>query len=1053
MSAGAQAHSGKRRLLFLLFCLSGACGLVYELVWMRRLALIFGSTTLAISTVLAAFMGGLALGSWWLGRYADRRPREALKLYGRLEIAIGLLALAIPLLFRGAEAIYLALYPHLEGAPWIFFLLQFFLVTAVIVVPTTLMGGTLPLMARFFVARLRELGGRVGALYAANTFGAAGGAALATYVLLPKAGISATEMAAAAVNLSVGGVAILLQRSLPAPALLEPQEPAAAEGEGRLPVPREARVLLFGIALSGFAAMVLEVVWSRTLGMVLGSSVYAFGMMLLVFLAGLSLGSALFARLSRKPRRAVWTFALAQTGIAAAGLLAVLLIPRLPALFLRLFPLARESFLLLQLAHLLVAAALLLPAAVLFGMAYPAVIAASTDSLRTVGRGVGRVTAWNTAGTVAGAFLGGFVLIPGLGLRAALFTAAAASAAAATAALWVFALPRRRFLTAAAAALLALVLLLPPWPREILASGAGFFAPIYRSVEGWRAATREMEILFYKDGINTTLSVDRDANNYRFYRSNGKTDASTHPIDMAVQIFIGELPMLLHPDPKDVFVLGLGTGVSAAEVARYPVRSIDIVDIEPAGREAARFFEPENRRVLEDPRVAYINADGRNALLGRRKTYDVIISDPSDVWVAGMGNLFTKEFYEIARSRLRPGGVICQWWHTHALQPEHMKLIIATFRSVFPHASYWRPNLGDVIMVGTREPLAWDYERVKTRYETAPGLAEDLQALGLWHPLSIFAAFVLEGRDLDRLVAGVRGVHTDDHPVIEFQTPRALYADTPLANETVVQALQTQFYPPMTSFDRGRDVDARATYLLGFGHASLNRFDSAIRLMEESVRLDPSEPKYWIGLGNQYRGKGLVARAMEAYRRVLAASPGEPEATLDLAAMLRDAGDDAGAEEILNAALRKAPGDPALLAGTAGLWIDTGRSAEALPPLLEAVERNPGNGELRRLAGRALAAAGRTPEALAHLRQAVALAGNDAEALRSAAEALLEAGAPEEAGAAFERAAALDPANVEGLVGLARAALLRGDLAAAREARDRAKRLDPDNPAVLALSW
>ena len=917
MNGGKAAAPARTGWLLLLFTVSGACGLVYEIVWMRRLALVFGSTTLAVSTVLAAFMGGLALGSLRFGRVADRDPVRALRVYGRLEIAIGILAVAVPVLLKAASAVYLGLEPALEGSPFLFFALQFVLAAGVLVLPTTLMGGTLPLLSRYAVASFSDVARRVGALYAANTLGAAAGVGLATYALLPDLGISAAERLAAAANLAVGGIALRLARSSEAPGReAEPAEAPAPEPAA----PSGFRVLLWGAAASGLCAMVFEVAWSRTLAMVLGSSVYAFGMMLAIFLAGLSIGSAAFAR-TRLARAPVESFAAAQAGIAAAGLSGIYLVGQLPAGVVALHPLARESFFLQELVQLLMTVPLVLPAAILFGVAYPAVIAATTPSVGGVGRGVARVTVWNTAGTVAGAFLGGFVLVPRLGLRAAILFAAAASAAAALGALAASRRPARRPLLAAglAIALLAAVFA-PAWPRKELATGVGFFAGNYKTAADWRAAARALDLLFYKDGVSTTLSVDREEG-HLYYRSNGKTDASTHPADMAVQVLIGQIGMMLHPDPKDVFVLGLGTGVSAAAVARHLVRSIDIVDIEPSGLDAAKFFEAENRKVLADPRVRYIAADGRNVLLARRKAYDVIISDPSDIWVAGVGNLFTKEFYETARARLKPGGVMVQWWHTHALLPEHLKMIVATFRSVFPSASYWRPNFGDVILAGTADPVPWDFERVKRKFETVPGLADDLRGIGIWSPAAFFGPFVLAGGDLDRLLADAPGIHTDDRPVIEFFAPRALYAETSPRNDAMIEAAQTRLFPDMENFDPARDLDPHETYLLGFARASMNRFDSAISLMEDSVRRDPSNPKAWIGLGNQYAGQSRPERAIAAYRSALAAAPGEPEASLELARMLAAQTDTDGAAKVLRDALARNPGDAALSAELQALGV------------------------------------------------------------------------------------------------------------------------------------
>ncbi len=1027
MPAGGSLSSWTRRLLLFVFFLSGASGLIYEIAWMRRLTHVFGSTTLAVSTVLAAFMGGLALGSVWIGRLADRRAERALPLYARLEASIAVLALLVPLFLRAAGAIYLALAPALEGSPQVFFLVQFLLIALVLVPPTALMGGTLPLLARFSITKLDEVSGRVGTLYAANTIGAATGAALAAYALLPVLGVFESEVFAACLNLAAAAIAWRLGREsagASAHRAAEPsvgQEPKAARLPASAWLRSKVAILLLSTALSGFAAMVYEVAWSRILAMVLGSSVYAFGMMVLVFLVGISLGSSAFVRMRKRAGRAPAVLAAVLTGNTLAGLLAIALVPRLPGLFLIGFPVARTSFLLVQVLQFLVASVLLLPSAFFFGMAFPAVIAAAAESVENVGWTVGRVNAANTGGTVVGAFCGGFALIPHLGLRATLMTAATATAVAAFAVLWLAGAAARNavggrgwrpLLSFASGAALVVAALVPPWPREVLAGGAGFYASSYATPEDYLAVTKKMEILFYKDGVNTTLSVDR-YNGDRYYRSNGKTDASTNPHDLAVQVLLGQIPMLLHPDPREVFVLGLGTGASAAAVARYPVRSIEIVDIEPAGKEAARFFETENRRILSDPRVHYLAADGRNALLARKKRYDVIVCDPSDIWVAGTANLFTREFYELARSRLNPGGVFVQWWHTHALDPEHMKLVVATFRNVFVEASYWRPSVGDVIMVGSATAVPWDYRRLQERVTATAGVADDLRGIGLWSPLSLFSAFVLSGKDLESFVAGVREDHVDDRPVVEYAAPRFLYVDTLSRNEAAVTSFQTKTFPDITGFDAGRDLDAHGVYLLGFGYASLERRDKAIEFMQESIRRNPANPKYSIGLANQYRAKGQDARAIGAYRRAIEVEPGEPEASVDLAAMLRAQGDDAGAEQILRTAAEKSPGDTGAAMAAGQLLLDTGRPAEAIALLSRAASASPKHAGLRLMFGQALAAGGRAADAVNELRAAVSLAPDDAALLRTAGRALLAAGDLESAANACRKSDALEPGNAE----------------------------------------
>ena len=1045
MSPGWRSVIWKRAALLVVFTFSGASGLVYEVLWTRRLTHIFGSTTLAVSTVLAAFMGGLAAGSYFLGAWADRHRERALRTYGLLEIAIGLLALAVPFLLDAVGAVYLGLAPALEDAPMAFFAVQFLLVGLVLVLPCVLMGGTLPVLARWLVGREEEIGGRVGALYAANTLGAAIGTGSATYFLLPRLGVREGELIAAGVNLLAGLAALAMART--ARAAAAPAVPGASlETREEPPVP--AAAVLAATALSGFACMVDEVAWARLVSLVFGSSVYAFGLMLLQFLVGMAIGSAVFARIRHASPRRVLGIALCAGTFAA--LLGIAAVPRLPTLYMRGFPAVRDSFWLVQLWQMLETAPLLLPLAMAFGVAFPAAIA-SIAQLDRMGRGVGRITVWNTVGTVGGAFLAGFVFVPRMGLRPTLTVAAAATGIAGVLVLRRDASRRvRRLAMAATAAALVLALLLPAWPLNRLAQGAGFYAAIYETVEGLKGAEQRSELLFYEDGISTTLSVDRQGP-HRFYRSNGKTDASTDPGDMANQLLLGHLPMLAHPDPKDVFVLGLGTGVSAAAIARYPVRSIDIADIESGSREATKLFAAENRNILADPRVKFLVADGRNALLARKKTYDVILSDPSDVWVAGVGNLFTREFYSLARSRLRPGGVMVQWFHGHSLPPEQMKLIVKTFQSVFPHTSFWRPNRGDVILMGTVEPTAWDLTRLRERIASVPGVNDDLLSMGFWHPLSLFAPFVLDGDDLARMISGVEGLHTDNRPVIEYLSPRAGYEDTTPINDAGVQALQTKRLPPIAGYDEPRDFDARARYLLGFAMASIGRTDPAIQLMEESVRGEVHDAKFLVGLANQYKARGWNGKAIAAYGRALAVDAADTEAALHLAETQRAVGDEAGAEKTLRAALERTRDDSGLALAAARLLLETGRGAEAVPLVAPALEKEPGNAALRLASGECLAAAERGAEAVAALRLASSAAPQDAAVQRDTGAALFRLGDLDGAKAAFTLAASLDPSNVAGLIGLAQVEYRRGDAAGGRAVRDRVLALDPYNAAALAM--
>ncbi|MDQ7840193.1 MAG: fused MFS/spermidine synthase [bacterium] len=901
---------------------SGLAALIYQVVWMRRLALVFGSTTLATSTVLVAFLGGLAVGAWVWGRVADRRPGGAIALFGLVEVATGLYGLASPWIFRGMEIVYLGLYPVLEGRPGLYAGAQFVLSALVILPPTVLMGGTVPLLVRHLAVGAGGTVRGVGSLYGWNTVGAAMGAALAAYGLLPFLGLSAAVRLAASVNLVIGAVALLLD-AVRRRGLQQPARAGGTPGTGRLPEagfvpeaglappdPVTVFVVLQGFGLSGFAAMTFEVAWARLLAMVMGSSVYAFGTIVVVVLAGIGIGSVLYGRMRLTPGGHVLAFAVIELLIGLWTVVSLLIAPQLPFLFMRFFPVFRDAFGWQIAAQIGLAGLVGFVPALLWGATFPAVVGIIGPALSRVGRSIGTAYAANTAGTVAGAYLSGFVLIPAVGVRATILAGALANLLAGISVLLRAPLPWRRRLPAMApaAAALLIALTLPPWPREVFAAGIGFFAPRFGSVEGFTRTVAALRLLYYRDGINSTISVD-ETEGQLIYRSNGKTDASTYPSDMANQLLLGHLPMLLHPAPQDVFVLGLGTAVTAAAVARYPVRRIDVVEIEPAAREAARLFGRHNQGVLDDPRLRILVADGRNRLLAAADRYDVVISDPSDLWVAGTGTLFTLEFYRAVRARLRPGGVMIQWIHTHTLAPPDLALLVGTFRSVFTRAELWTSGVGDLLLIGSTGQLNWDQAQVADRMEKVPGVREDLRSIGIWHPLALFAGHMLGEPQIAALTLGLAGPHTDDRPVMEFRTPRLLYADTTAEIETFLSKLGAPSFPRISGFESVRDLDADAIYLIGFAYASLGRPKLGIPYMERSTAMAPERAAFFLGLANQYREVGRVRDAEQAYGRALALEPGNVEALVALGEVLLEAGQAGRALALAQRALRLAPND------------------------------------------------------------------------------------------------------------------------------------------------
>jgi spermidine synthase len=762
-------------LLLACFFLSGGAGLLYEVLWTRLLALTFGHTVWAMTTVLSVFMGGLALGSLLLGGLADRH-RSPVRLYALLELGIGAFCLAAPLFLDLTRHAYAALSPAFGDAMVPRVLLQVLLSALVLIVPTTLMGGTVPVLVRAVTSDPALAGKRVAVLYAVNTLGAALGAFAAGYWLLPTFGLHATNLSAACLNLAVGGGLLLLPPGGRPPATEAPAFAPPGAGAAAFPVPD--RVLLLGFAVSGAVGMSYQIAWVRSLTLVIGNSTYAFSAILVTFLAGIALGSALFSGV-RSPTAAL--FAALQLGIALSAFLLIPVFDLLPDLFLRLFTGFSGDYAYIQSVQFLIVALVVMVPTTLMGMTFPCLTALLSRRGDSIGGDVGRFYAVNTAGAILGSALTGFLLIPLLGAQRTI--EAGVVLGLAIAALFLCcAFPARRVIIAPAAALLALsVLLAPRWdPQGAMSMGVSIYPRIFAGLTGKEIAERRAEnyrMVFSREGVSSTIGVFARGEEEAYLTVNGKTDASSR--DMETQVKLAFIPMMIHPSPGRVAVIGLGSGISAGVAGLFgSARSIDIIELEPAMAEAARFFARENHGILDDPRVRMHFEDGRGFLESRPGPWDVVISEPSNPWIAGVANLFTVEFLETVRRRLAPGGVLCLWIHTYSLAPESYRLVLRTFLDAFPDATLWHAfEGGDTFLLGRTSGGgggALDIAALEARLDANPQVARAF-AGGEITPLdSLLASFLLGPRDLRRF-AGPGPLNTDDLNLLEFQAPRALY--------------------------------------------------------------------------------------------------------------------------------------------------------------------------------------------------------------------------------------------------------------------------------------
>jgi len=783
-------------LLYILFFLSGAAALVYQVVWVRSFGLVFGSSHLTVTTVLSVFMGGLALGGWWVGRVVDRSGR-ALRLYGLLELGIAASALA----YVGVMAAYPRLYVPLAAAvgdsPVTLTAIRVLFAAVAMIVPTTLMGGTLPVLVRFATAGSQRISKQLSFLYAFNTLGAVAGTLAGAFVLLEWLGVGRTLAVAISTNVFIG----LLALGIPERAIVPSEAPlprASAGASGRAVKAAEAgtssvpdaayRMVRWGIGVSGFCALGYEVLWTRILSLVVGTSVYGFATMLVAFLTGIAAGSQVYGLLQREDRpprsvaRSVLVFAGVQVTIGIVALLVTVAIRDLPTHvvgFRQLFLSDAESMWeARQATNLIVAFAYMFVPAFFMGIAFPLAGTIHAADRQRAGGAVGELLSYNTIGSILGASVSGFVLIYAFGIERALQILAAlniglGACVAASLARVRWAMP---VAFGGVLALLLALALLPDWGRvwnrKYFAIYRNNQEDVFNTPHRIRDALENTDVLLFHEGINETISVIRPKGANQALIVNGKVVASTTRQDIQCQYTLGHLPMLLHADPRRVFVLGLGTGMTLGAVSVHPeVEQIVLAELEPNVLPAARTFARFNHDVLESPKLRTVFADGRNYLLTTRETFDVITADPIHPWTRGSAYLYTREYYRIAAERLAPGGVMAQWLPIYELTPADVATVVRTFQEAFEYTALWLTQY-DAELVGSNSPILIDEERLAQRV-AVPAVATDLAMVDMGSAEDFLSFFVAGTRGL-REFASLGIVNTDDNLRLEFSAPRSI---------------------------------------------------------------------------------------------------------------------------------------------------------------------------------------------------------------------------------------------------------------------------------------
>ena len=1071
------------RWLFLVaYTCSGLAGLVYEVTWTRLLTLQLGHTTAAASTVVGAFLLGLALGAGAGGRWAQSLTRgQALRAYAALELAAALAAFALPWQIAALTPVFRWAYQDGVGGA-LFPFVRVLSCLPMVMLPAAALGATFPLAIRWFAGDADGHARHSAMLYATNTAGAAVGAVLAGFVLIPNVGVTMSTgigMAASAVSaLAARFIAATADAGRAGPdarvagrhrarvadrdqvpirrrAAAPRGEPTAAgpdATDAAEPAPDRLWLAAAVLGLSGFAALLHEIAWTRILALVLGPTTYAFAATLAAVITGVAAGSWLGTWIvGRATRPATWlavTLAAAAITASYTYALAGREVPLLVAQQLATMPPGADDWIR---RGAWLTAALILPTTLGLGAAFPLALAMAGATAADVTGRVSMIYAVNTVGSVSGSLAAGFVMIPRFGLQTTLQVVSGCLVAAALAVVARGGLSRAGQLAGAAASAVALVALVasPPWDRELLASGAYLYAPFVPKDLDVEALLKAGTLRYYQEGAAATVSV-KTLTGTTTLTVDGKTDASNRG-DMLTQKLVAHLPLLLHDDPREVAVVGLGSGVTVGAALTHPVSRVDVLELSPEVVEASAFFLAENRHALADPRTRLIVGDGRSHLHLSRRRYDVIISEPSNPWIAGVAALFTQEFFTEARARLAPGGVFCQWANAYNIGDGDLRSIAATFTGVFPDATAWLIGEHDVLFIGTVPPLGEARNGgvsarldAVARHWTRPGVAEDLQRVGAFEAFSVLSLFVAGPAELARYASGAP-VLTDDRMTLEFSAPREIHRRSGGENGAALRALRAPGTGPPALVRAEADATAggaawrRRAVMLARSDVHSLAYDDFVRALrldpDDAVALDgfvrsavlltrSADALSWVktlggdrtpSVARTVAGSKLLAAsgarddALALARAAAAATPPPPEALEQVAALLADAGDSTALDAAV-AALRQAYPD---------------RAATAFYEAVSAILKNDAG------------------TALIHANRAIALDASYAPVYDLAGAAHTKLGQPELARAMFERSLVFDAHDSTAYTNLGLLALADGRRPDARRLFAEALWLDP----------
>ncbi len=919
------------RLVYLYFFISGITALVYEIIWTRQLTLVFGHTVYSVSIVLAAFMAGLGFGSYVWGHRIDRavaRREETppLLVYGRIEILIFVTSAVLSLIFSEFHVVYAWMHRWLPESPTLFNVLKAVLAFLLMFIPTTFIGATLPIISKYYVTDNTRLGTQIGYLYAINTLGAAMGCVLTGFIFISNFGVLQTALFASCANLIIGIGCIRIYQ----------EEHPGEKTPWRLPRLEWPSVTLsgdqklwMGIAfVCGFTALAYEVLWTRLLVFSIASTVYSFSLMLAVFLLGICLGSLVVVPLMARVSSLRTVLIVLQAGIGVYVLFTLFSMESLLSAPWNSYNLMNPGKTFLR--YFTDSAALMLLPTLLFGMNFPVLIKLAAGGHEHVGGGTGRIYSANTLGAIFGSLAAGFVFLPWLGTEKSLMAVATLNLLMVPLLFGTgsYSTPilRKAVAGATVAAVLAVNVFLP---GNLLDQ---FFM---RDSAGKRDLS---QLLYFEEGLTDTVAVFQDEYGIldptaKRLITNGISMSSSNVIATRYMKLLAHVPILLSDNPENVMVICFGTGQTTGAAGIHPrVGRVDSLELSPSVLNAAPSFKIENHDVMKNPKVNFVLQDGRNFLLTTQKKYDVITGEPPPPRTAFTVNLYTRDYYEAARDRLKPGGIMTQWIPLHSQSAEEVDMHFKTFLSVFPHAIAWMSVANEMLIIGSDQPITLDFNKLKERM-AEPAVARALQDIYIPDAIHLLSNIWFLEKEMQGLSAG-RPLITDNRPRIEFYLDygkvigssgleRLVFNRTPV--EDVVRRITgmeyadtknfKQQYRAMDLYQRGVMYSNRGLLLESIqlsGNGDLPRYhlqagrDQIDRLRAQQKQA-PGNLDLLLNLGHAFYQIGEYARSVEYLEQVLAQEPKQGFANLYLGYNLMELGQWREAREKMETAVKNDP--------------------------------------------------------------------------------------------------------------------------------------------------